>query len=155
QVDGIERDHGENARQEMENSEANIQERCDEPGEAAASNGDQRCGIRVEAADDQRGADCGPQRKTAVDRQVWEVENPERQEHAKADQAKYQPDLDCAQKRDQVHGKCELLQQSSLIIIGVLIITGAAASESCSTNCKGGARNRRHLTRSCENSEMP
>src|SRR5690606_35434755 len=120
----------------MENSEANIQEGCDGPGEAAASNGNQRCGIRIEAADDQRGADCGPQRKTAVDRQVWEVEDPERQEHAKPDQAKHQPDLDCAQKRDQVHGKCELLQQSSLTIIGVLVIMGAAASESCPSTAK-------------------
>ena len=103
QVDRVERDHGEDAGEQVQDAEAQVEERRHQPGERAGGDRDRGGQERIDAVDDQRRRHRGPEREAAVDRQIGEVQDAERQEHAEGDETEHQPDLDRAQEGDDVH----------------------------------------------------
>ena len=72
-----------------------------QPASAPATMAARGGGERVPAGDDQRRGHGAAEREAAVDRQVGEVDDAEREVDAERDQAEYQADLDRAERCDE------------------------------------------------------
>jgi hypothetical protein len=53
--------------------------------------------------DDQRRRDRGAQREAAIDREIGEVQDAERQEHAEGDEPEHESKLDGAEEGNEAH----------------------------------------------------
>ncbi len=78
QIDRVERDHRQDAGQQVQDAEADVQKCGHQPSEASAYDCRTRGRIRVPAAHDERCAEGCAEREAAVDGQIGKVEDPER-----------------------------------------------------------------------------
>ena len=105
QVDREQRDHGQDAGQQMQDLEAHVEGRRDDPRSRTRQHGEAGGDPRVPLRQDQRRGDRRPQREAAVHRQVRKIQDAEGQEDAQGHQGEHQPQLRRPQQCHSAHAK--------------------------------------------------
>ncbi|CAM2156867.1 hypothetical protein PT2222_30177 [Paraburkholderia tropica] len=105
QIDRVERDHHQDAGEQIHDFQAYVEPTRDETGGGAREHRADGGEKRIVAAGDQRGRDGAAERKAAVDGQVGEVEDAKRDQHPEGDETEDQADLQRAQQRIEGHGE--------------------------------------------------
>src|SRR5574344_1248582 len=103
QVDGVERNHHQDAGQQVHDFQAHVEQGGDDAGGGSGQCG-QRGGQKgVHAAGDAYGTDGTAQRKAAIDGEVGEAQQAKGNENTQGDQTEDQADLKRAEKRKPGH----------------------------------------------------